>query len=133
MGLDQYAMVIDPLNNPTDTEGKEIAYWRKHNRLQGWMDALWHAKGNVTPDDVKANWGTAFNGQPLELTLEDINRLEKDIIGRHLPQTGGFFFGSDSYSDYEGQYGYLETDKKFIADAKDALKRGCKVIYRCSW
>ena len=33
MGLDQYAF-----SENKDGERTEIAYWRKHNRLQGWME-----------------------------------------------------------------------------------------------
>ena len=33
MGLDQYARIREP--------GEEVMYWRKHNRLQGWMTDLW--------------------------------------------------------------------------------------------
>lgn len=130
MGLDQYAFSAD---SDTD-EGQEIAYWRKHNRLQGWMDALWHSKGNVTPADVKANLCSSFNGQRLDLTFEDIKDLERAINSRHLPATSGFFFGSDSYADGSGlHYDYLEKDMKFIADAMTEIAMGRKVYYVCSW
>ena len=38
MGLDMYAYV--------GTEGQcELAYWRKHPNLHGWMEKLWESKG----------------------------------------------------------------------------------------
>jgi hypothetical protein len=131
MGLDMYAFAAE---SDTD-EGTEIAYWRKHNRLQGWMDALWHSKGNVTPADVKANWGSSFNGQRLDLTLADIKALEVAIKGRNLPKTGGFFFGSDSYDDLDedGKYWGEDKDHAFIKAAKAELAKGRKVYYACSW
>ena len=52
MGLDQYATARKG-EARTDDEGytyyedsKELAYWRKHPSLQGWMEDLWIEKGN---------------------------------------------------------------------------------------
>jgi hypothetical protein len=131
MGLDMYAFAAE---SDTD-EGTEIAYWRKHNRLQGWMDALWHAKGNVTDEKTKAQWGTSFNGQRLDLTAADIAELERAVTGQTLPATGGFFFGSDSYGDMNenGHYYDYEKDVAFIKEAKAWLAKGRKVYYVCSW
>lgn len=135
MGLDQYAYVTEGDINGGPIE--EFAYWRKHNRLQGWMDALWHSKGNVTSEKQKAEWGTAFNGQRLQLTLEDIGALEVAVKGHNLPQTGGFFFGSDSYDEkfrtQGGEYDDYERDIQFIEDARKWLKEGKVVYYQCSW
>jgi hypothetical protein len=131
MGLDMYAFVAD---SDTD-EGTEIAYWRKHNRLQGWMDALWHSKGGVDTPQVYGDFGTSFNGQRLDLTLADIEALEVAIKGRNLPKTSGFFFGSDSYDDLDedGKYWGEDKDVAFIKEAKAWLAKGCKVYYVCSW
>lgn len=129
MGLDQYAYIE---NKPEDIK---FAYWRKHNRLQGWMDALWHAKGNVTTEEDKP-WGSSFNGQILYLTRDDINQLELDIIGHTLPKTQGFFFGEDSYgyySDDQAVYYHYKNDIDFIKKAKEYLAEGKTIYYRCSW
>jgi len=83
MGLDQYAFRV------TDSgERTEIACWRKHNRLQGWMESLYIKKGGTKE----------FNCVDVELEWEEIVQLATDIDNRHLPETEGFFFGSDSYS-----------------------------------
>ena len=118
MVLDQYAAVKDE-----NGETQELAYWRKHNRLQGWMEELYTRKGGMKE----------FNCVDLELTEEDINDLENAIDNKSLPETGGFFFGNDSYSDYEGEYGYKEEDVKFISNARKALEEGRTVIYSCWW
>jgi hypothetical protein len=133
MGLDQHAFATK--HEIAATDGEEIAYWRKHNRLQGWMDALWHAKGNVTSPEDKAGWGTSFNGQPLILTLDDLKALEDAIHDQTLPATQGFFFGSDSYRDMdaEGHYSYYHDDLKFIAAARAYIANGYTVYYVCSW
>ena len=42
MGLDQYGYAVPK----EESEARnELAYWRKHNRLQGWMEQLWYDKG----------------------------------------------------------------------------------------
>lgn len=95
----------------------EIAYWRKHPNLHGWMYNLWVSKGNEGE----------FNGDELELTWEDIDMLENDINEGALPGTSGFFFG-DPADDY-----YREDDLKFIKEARAQLFLGLKVFYNSSW
>jgi hypothetical protein len=116
MGLDQYAK-----NGST---GVEFAYWRKHNRLQGWMENLWRDRGGVGE----------FNVEPVEVTAEDLNRLEEDIRDGQMPETGGFFFGSDSMAEYtDSQFGYAETDRSFIAEARKIIAKGESVVYSSWW
>jgi len=121
MGLDQFAVVRKPGEN--EEKNREIAYWRKHNRLQGWMEKLWK--------EEKGGGGKEFNCVEIELTLEDLKKLEKAIKSKKLPKTTGFFFGDDSYEDYEKND--KETDLKFIKDAKKEIKDGNKVYYSSWW
>jgi len=116
MGLDQYAFSISK-----DDERKELAYWRKHNRLQGWMHELFEDNGGEGD----------FNCVDVELTSSDIESLEVVVNNKMLPETGGFFFGGDSYSDYEGEHGYKKDDLKFIEVARQELKKGNRVFYNC--
>ena len=136
MGLDQYAYAT-----PQGTEEQqELAYWRKHNRLQGWMEQLWEDKGRPNFDDIGNPMGD-FNCVPVELTLSDLEQLEAHVQNKALPETGGFFFGDDSFAwedqdgnpFKEGQYYYQETDLKFIADARKAIAEGKQVFYNCWW
>ena len=136
MGLDMYAYVAarkgqqedywagayfdedaKEYGNPEVTKPLEIAYWRKHPNLHGWMENLYRERGG----------GKSFNGIELELTLEDIDRLEADIQASHLPETAGFFFGDPS-DDY-----YRENDLEFIKAARTHLFLGLKVFYNSSW
>ena len=110
--------------NPNVTQPREIAYWRKHPNLHGWMEQLWLSKGG---SNEGSSFGSNFNGVELELTWEDIDELENAIKNRHLPATSGFFFGDDA-DDY-----YQEVDLKFIRDAKAELILGLKVFYNSSW
>ena len=134
MGLDMYAYVgrkgqYDEFYEKADwdesikdfvgpvTKPHEIAYWRKHPSLHGWMDKLWQSQGNK---------GT-FNGIELELTWKDIDNLERAIKYGQLPNTDGYFFGkpADNY--------YYEDDLKFCVNAKAELFLGLKVFYNSSW
>ena len=108
-------------------EPREIAYWRKHPNLQGWMERLWKEKGAPGGDPDDPNY--MFNCVELELTWEDLDRLEEDIKNGALAElnTTGFFFGnaSDEY--------YREHDLKFIKNARAELFLGLKVFYNSSW
>ena len=135
MGLDQYAYVATKAGErdeyydgegefidgewvvPGKTKPREIAYWRKHPNLQGWMRKLWEAKGN----------SGEFNGDELELTRDDIDMLEQDVLNNRLPLTSGFFFGNPS-DDY-----YKKEDLEFVKNARAELFCGLKVFYNSSW
>ena len=123
MGLDQYANARRG-EAKTDDEGytyyedsMELAYWRKHPNLQGWMQDLYYEKGGEEE----------FNCVDLELTLEDLDALEESLDEEALPETAGFFFGTDS-SDY-----YAEADREFIREARAAIKQGYTVVYSSWW
>jgi len=139
MGLDMYAYVAnkagqqneyyegaewDPVTresvNPNVVKPREIAYWRKHPNLHGWMAERWMSR----------NLGAAaamFNGVELELTWEDLDELERAVTHKQLPATTGFFFG-DEADDH-----YRENDLQFIREAKAEVFVGLKVFYNSSW
>lgn len=138
MGLDQYAYsaakagasdefwegaefdkTTGTFVNTTHAEPKEIAYWRKHPNLHGWMEQLWR--------DRTGDTDTMFNGVELELTWQDLDNLKAAVENRELPETTGFFFGSDSDDEYR------EDDLRFIQEAKADLFLGLKVFYNSSW
>ena len=123
MGLDQYAMARKG-ESKTDEEGfeyyedsMELAYWRKHPNLQGWMQDLWYTKGGEGE----------FNCVDLELEIEDLDLLEQSLDESALPETVGFFFGANS-DDH-----YAEQDREFIVQARAAIKQGYKVVYHSWW
>lgn len=119
MGLDQFAYAVDKDDNKT-----ELAYWRKHPNLQGWMEKLWHSKGcpNAHEDNIDE-----FNCTPVELTEEDLDSLEQALDSNSLPETQGFFFGSNSDDEYRQQ------DVEFIGLARKALDSGLTVVYDSWW
>ena len=138
MGLDMYAFKhkgeqFKPNENREDrrTEIIDIANWRKHNRLQGFMQELWEAK--TSEEDKLHNIGwNMFNCVPLYLSKEDLDMLEEQVRTRTLPETGGFFFGEDSYTCGE-QEDLKAYDLKFCKEAKEAISQGWKVFYECWW
>ena len=116
MGLDMYAYAAARATT-NETGQREIAYWRKHPNLHGWMHRLWIEKGNEGE----------FNGDELELTWEDLEALERAITHKQLPATSGFFFGRDSDDEYR------ESDLAFVRAAKAEVFLGLKVFYNSSW
>ena len=98
-------------------ESRELAYWRKHPNLQGWMQELYHEKGGEGE----------FNCVDVELTLEDLDALEQSLDEEALPDTVGFFFGANS-DDH-----YAEQDREFIREARAAIKQGYTVVYNSWW
>ena len=111
--------------NPTVSKPRELAYWRKHPNLHGWMEKLWIEKTSRQTDRDDRDSG--FNGIEMELTWEDIERLEQAILGNDLPNTTGFFFGEPS-CDY-----YRDQDLAFVRNAKAEIFCGLKVFYNSSW
>ncbi len=95
---------------------EEIAYWRKHPDLHGWMENLYREKGGKEQ---------SFNGDPLVLTLEDLDRLEEDILRKNLPKTSGFFFGESGEISLK--------DLEFVLEARKAIQEGDTVFYDSSW
>jgi hypothetical protein len=142
MGLDQYAYSaaragqyddyyeqgqFDPVQKEfvsPATQHKELAYWRKHPNLQGWMEQLWQDRRAGQPASPDG-----FNGVELELTWEDLDQLEADIRAGLMAQlnTTGFFFGNAS-DDY-----YHEQDLEFVRQARAELFLGLRVFYNSSW
>ena len=105
--------------NKTVTKPREIAYWRKHPNLHGWMEQLWQKKN---PEDT-----SSFNGIELELTALDLDELEQVLLDGRLPHTQGFFFGNPADNHY------LDNDLAFVQSARAELFLGLRVFYNSSW
>ena len=127
MGLDMYAYTAAKASTDCDSgEQRELAYWRKHPNLHGWMEQLWEAKGRPGIIDTSYQ-DVMFNGVEVELTWDDLDQLEEDIKNGRLPSTTGFFFGDNSDDYYQSQ------DLEFIRQARAELFTGLKVFYNSSW
>lgn len=124
MGLDMYAFAVSKENSvdqftiAPDSDNEELQYWRKHHDLHGWMEQLYRAKGGTKE---------SFNCVPVQLTVEDLDQLQSDLLSKKLPETQGFFFGINP-PDLES----LKEDLMFIQKCRIALEED-KTVYYNSW
>ena len=117
MGLDQYAFV-----RGDEEEGEGRFVWRKHAKLQTFMENLFTAR---TGQSI-----TELNCGALELTAEDIDVLEAAVRDGNLPHCdGGFFYGHQ----FQGAAAAAnrEQDLTFCAWARERSAPGDTVIYSC--
>jgi hypothetical protein len=129
MGLDMYAWRVkaeDAIgdfeiarNEENSAKVEELAYWRKHHDLHGWMERLYRLKGGTKE---------SFNCVPVQLSMADLNALENDVLNNLLPETQGFFFGTNPPDEYT-----MKQDMEFIANAKLAIAAGDAVYYDSWW
>ena len=131
MGLDMYAYKtkfkpskeVDFQDELEQAEVKleDLHYWRKHPNLHGWMEDLYYEKGGEAE---------SFNCCPVQLTLEDLQRLAAALLEvvPALPETDGFFFGQSEGSEEE-----VQDDLQFVKDAQQAIEEGYTVYYDSWW
>lgn len=121
MGLDMYAYCTEANITATDFEqpddAHEIAYWRKHPNLHGWMEQLYRTKGGAEK---------SFNCVNLQLDASDLDALEAAVLEGSLPYTTGFFFGESQPED-------KQLDLDFLREARERLADGDKVFYTAWW
>jgi hypothetical protein len=117
MGLDQYAFSSDNSETPE-------FIWRKHAKLQTFMEALYYESAGTNTE--------VFNCVDLALTAEDVIALEALVKANELPASeGGFFFGHQ-WQD-ESAEEYKEQDLKFCKWAQAILNTREQVFYSCWW
>ena len=123
MGLDQYAY----------TRNKEncVAQWRKHARLQEFMERLWVEKTGTQAQDFGGEGG--LNNEFMELDEGDIEKLAQAIATDYNEYfcEGGFFYGHQFQEESVREN--KEDDLAFVETAKKALADGEKVHYSCWW
>ena len=96
----------------------EIAYFRKHNRLHGWLMKLYYSKGGKG----------SFNGDALEITLDDVRHLKCAIKNDNMDDVSGFFWGTQRFDrSIKKQYNQL------CRKIRRAIKDGLVVYYNSSW
>ena len=133
MGLDQYGMIGCTTEKRVDDAGNEFEvkiadddfYWRKHARLQDFMEKLWVEKTGRPAIEL--------NCEDMVLTEGDINKLEGAIHNGYVENVcdGGFFYGHQFQDESVKQY--RENDLAFIEAAKIAITEGKQVVYSCWW
>ena len=137
MGLDQYAHLRgqnDLSFNSYDDDynpEKDGFYWRKHARLQQFMAAMYKEQ---TPEEMdKGDFNLGFNGGPVIINEDVLNKLEKAIDSDYQDYiaTDGFFWGQQ-YQE-EQVKNYKKIDKQFQQWCKDQVSKGNVPEYHCSW
>ncbi len=120
MGLDMYAYktkeAVPPVDFDLPSDGEQLAHWREHPNLYGWMEALYRIKGGSKSD---------FNYAPLRLDAGDLDSLERALRGA-LPDTVGFFFGRIRPKE-------RDIDLAFVAKARKAFADGYVIVYYAWW
>ena len=125
MGLDQYAYKLKkgiissaiPNQDIPSKELVEISYWRKHPNLQGWMEKLYSDKGG---DEM-------FNCVYVQLTENDLARLQEDILKNSFEDSVGPFWGDNSDEYYKSE------DLEFIRKALKSIEQGYDILYYSWW
>lgn len=102
--------------NGEDVPSIQIAYWRKHPDLQGYMERLYRERGGTG----------VFNCVPLELSEADCRAVIEAVRDRALPHTTGFFFGESSDED-------MAPTIQAMEDAIEAIRAGDIVEYDSWW
>lgn len=120
MGLDMYAYIttddLPPTGFDMPRDALEIAYWRKHHDLHGWMAELYFHKGG----------NAVFNCEAVRLDADDIDALEQAIGANALPPVSSFYGGESSLEN-------KADDLAFIRKAREALTTGYSVFYTSWW
>ena len=145
MGLDAYAGFqepqpenVEPINDEalynTLQSGDEF-YWRKHARLQEYMQKLWRVR--KFGEEAKFWGGLRMDGQHdlaevIFLEKDDILDLQKAVENDNLPFCPDGFFWGQQFQE-ESMKEYKELDLKFCKQALKWLDEGKKVWYDCSW
>lgn len=81
------------------------------------MEALYREKGGADAE---------FNCAAVALDADDLDRLERDVRDRTLPETTGFFFGESDGTE-------MQCDLAFIRKAREAIAAGLTVYYTSWW
>ena len=151
MGLDQYAHCRNREVNwekfysddekESQAEQKDVFVWRKHARLQVFMNSVWNRQNvkrlqqkNKKKKDFFDMSHLGFNaGEEVYMTEDVVKELEKAIKEDyyHYFAHDGFFWGQQWQEEAVKEY--KQQDQEFLQFCKDALKQKKCVIYTCSW
>ena len=142
MGLDQYAHLrgveydFDKYNNDESCTDNNQFYWRKHARLQVFMNKE-HKQQNKNRKLDGDLQSLGFNGDTdipyVLVTFDILNKLEESIYKDYWRDfcSNGFFWGQQMQE--EQMKAYRDQDLEFVEWARKQIKDGKEVIYDCSW
>jgi hypothetical protein len=143
MGLDQYAHLRNRKINwkkyysddekESQTEQKDVFVWRKHARLQTFMNKQREEEKDkeFNPMDMSH---LGMNGYDEVYITEDVVKDLEEEIKSNYPHSfcaDGFFWGQQFQEEAVKEY--KSQDLKFLKFCKEAIKDGKTVVYTCSW
>jgi len=136
MGLDQYAYITsDVVNKIVNSEGDSESniddvtvknfYWRKHSRLQTFMEHKYTEK--------TGNEAGGLNCEYMELDQDDLDQLQSAVNDgyRSFFCEGGFFYGHQFQEEVAAEE--KDNDLEFCQAAREAINSGHRVYYSCWW
>lgn len=126
LATSKYNEQLKIFENDNMTEPRLIAKWDQHVNLHQWMYQLYLEKG----------YTGEFYNDDLELTRNDIDRLENDLKNGKLRDNwrNGVMFGVDfhRFGSPTDDINY-EYDLDFCINAKAEMFFGLKVFYTSYW
>tara|TARA_E500000318_G_scaffold53827_2_gene50097 strand:+ start:1759 stop:2202 length:444 start_codon:yes stop_codon:yes gene_type:complete len=147
MGLDQYAHLrnrkIDwrKYYDNDEEEQKDVFVWRKHARLQTFMNSVWQKqneseakKRNKIPEHPMDLSCLGMNaGDEVYITRDVVKDLKTAFEDRycHYFCSDGYFWGQQFQE--EAVEDYKEQDKKFLEWCEEQIENKKVPIYTCSW
>ena len=149
MGLDQYAKLksqklnFDKIFSDDSIPRQDGFYWRKHARLQVFMNNQWIKQNEhkykklLEGKDKEEGFDMShlgFNaGDTVYMTEEVVKDLEEAIKNDYHAYfaSDGFFWGQQFQEQSVKEY--KKQDEEFLDFCKWALKNKKVVEYECSW
>ena len=112
----------------------DIAEWRKHPGIHGWMENRWREETNNWATDEDGCWKTEFNCVDYDLSTKVIEDCIEAVKSESLPHTEGFCFGDpeDEWPEDEFQQ-QKEYDLKALNNALELAKTGERITYWSWW
>jgi hypothetical protein len=94
---------------------EDVCYWRRHYGVADWMAKLYVEKGGVLNGEIHT-----FNNKFVRLSLVDIDRFERDLLGGKI-------------NDSTMLFNNALTLNKYIPAARSAIKAGRVLFYYASY
>ena len=104
----------------------EVGYWRKANQIHNWF--VTNVQGGN--DDCGRYYVGEDQLRELLGVVEQV-LADRSLAAELLPNTAGFFFGSQDYDDWYFQD--LEHTRKVLYEVLDMDRSKLDIVYRSSW
>lgn len=117
MGLDMYFYRVPKNEAPSRENLAQIAYFRKHSDLHGWLERLWRERPGNTGE---------FNCVFMEISPDILVRLKDYLKTPEKEKFMGFFWGQSQASDWQ-------RTRELVPELESIIKSGDRVYYYSWW